>query len=118
MTIRRRAFTLVEILVVIAIIAILIGLLLPAVQKVREAANRMKCANNLRQIGVALHNYEGAFEAYPAGFVSRPWPEDPTLPDDNFRWGAFVHLLPYLEQTEVHRLLDLDRPLYGGGSPP
>ena len=92
----RRGFTLIELLVVIAIIAVLIGLLLPAVQKVREAAGRMKCANNLRQFGLAAHNYHDVNEHLPPAVGYYP-------PAAGAFGGYFFHLLPYAEQENLYR---------------
>ena len=113
---RQRGFTLIELLVVIAIIAILIALLLPAVQAAREAARRTQCKNNLKQIGLALHNYESTFGAFPPGFISRvtgPWPgggNDP-VPEAGPGWSLFAMILPQLEQAQLHGQIDFNRPI-------
>lgn len=96
----RTGFTLVELLVVIAIIGILIALLLPAVQAAREAARRMKCQNNLKQIGLAMHNYHGAHRMFPPGRFVNP------IDGQGRCFSAYAHLLPFLEAASLYDLIN------------
>ncbi len=109
----RPGFTIVELLVVIAVIGILAALLLPAIQSSREAARRMSCQNNLKQFGIALHRYVEARTYFPSGAESRAYTKDPSTPYNFYRWSALVRLLPYLEETTALSALDLTQPLYG-----
>jgi prepilin-type N-terminal cleavage/methylation domain-containing protein/prepilin-type processing-associated H-X9-DG protein len=117
---RRSAFTLIELLVVIAIIAVLIALLLPAVQSAREAARRAQCINNLKQIGLALHNYESANSSFPwtQGTVAAyfptiydgrlPWDSPPTNGAEWQNFGSLALMLPYMEQNQVHNAINFN----------
>jgi len=118
--IRRSAFTLVELLVVIAIIAVLISLMLPAVQQAREAARRTQCRNNLKQMGLALHNYHESYGTFPPGIVSllanpnwvMPAGQCTAAPDDlGPGWSFFARMLPYMEQGNFYNSINFNLPL-------
>ncbi|MCA9133126.1 MAG: DUF1559 domain-containing protein [Planctomycetales bacterium] len=125
----RLGFTLVELLVVIAIIGVLVGLLLPAVQAAREAARRMQCSNNLKQMGLAIHNHESSFKYMPAAEKDLPaatYPSPPNPYGSLATYGTLFHLLPFMEQMNIYNLVDTKRsyidpvnmqPPYGTASP-
>jgi prepilin-type N-terminal cleavage/methylation domain-containing protein/prepilin-type processing-associated H-X9-DG protein len=113
----RRAFTLIELLVVIAVIAVLSGLLLPAVQKVREAAARAQCRNNLKQIGLACHNYHDAQQSFPPGYrASGGYIDGATDTAPGWGWAAF--LLPYLEQDNLSARIKFGLPVEAAANAP
>ncbi len=113
---RKRGFTLIELLVVIAIIAVLIALLLPAVQSAREAARRIQCTNNLKQLGLSLHNYHSANNAFPsAGWVAplnNWWVANGLTWPGHFRYSFLLQTLPYMEQGNAGNAMNFNLPLY------
>jgi prepilin-type N-terminal cleavage/methylation domain-containing protein/prepilin-type processing-associated H-X9-DG protein len=117
----RPGFTLIELLVVIAIISVLIALLLPAVQAAREAARRVRCVNNLKQLGLGLHNYHASWNCFPVGFLYAYQNVLPISSPLQYRWSALAQMAPCLEQVNLFNALNFNFPIAhqpaGGGSP-
>src|SRR5260221_4831909 len=118
MRIRKKGFTLIELLVVIAIIAVLVSMLLPAVQQAREAARSSQCKNNLKQVGLALHNYHGVFEILPPAYIYLPGggglqgPPDPTNGDAGPGWAWAMMILPHMEQVPLYNSFNVNVPCW------
>lgn len=110
--VRRSGVTLVELLVVVAILGVLVGLLVPAVQSARETTRRTACANNMRQLAVGLANHESALGRYPIGSEARAFPAYPRVTAQHCRWSLLAHLCPYYEAEELLDGLDRSVPLY------
>src|SRR5438270_13566870 len=113
----RSGFTLIELLVVIAIIAVLVGMLLPAVQKVREAAAKSTCQNNLKQLGIACHNYEGVYSVLPVntqGYNFGAWSWSAQSPQSSWSWIA--RALPFFEQDNLYRQANVPNGTFGAAT--